>query len=38
MFEERVCLPEENVSFTPLKIQTPVPGKLLPYSETLQHN
>jgi hypothetical protein len=38
MFEERVCLPEENVSFRPLKIQTPVPSELLPYSAALQYN
>jgi DNA replication regulator DPB11 len=27
MFEERICLPDEHVSFTPLTIDTPVPGK-----------
>jgi DNA replication regulator DPB11 len=27
MFEERICSPAEHVSFTPLTIETPVPGK-----------
>lgn len=26
VFHERICEPDENVSFTPLKITTPVPG------------
>lgn len=29
MFEERICFPDEHVSFTPLTIETPVPGKTL---------
>lgn len=26
MFENRICLPEENVTYTPLKIGTPILG------------
>ena len=35
IFEERICLPEEHVSFTPLKIQMPVPGEVLLFSQWL---
>ena len=30
VFHERICEPEENVSFTPLRITTPVPGTSIP--------
>lgn len=28
IFEERMCAPNEHVTFTPLKINTPVEGEL----------
>jgi hypothetical protein len=32
MFDERLCSPDEQVTFLPLVVQTPVPGKC-PYSK-----
>jgi hypothetical protein len=29
MFEERVCSPDEHISFMPLTIGTPVPGRFI---------
>lgn len=30
IFEDKVCPPDADISFTPLAIETPIPGKCQP--------